>query len=53
MGEIKAGGRKGGVMGMISTVWVRATVWAGEMQFDERTGGGMGMRSVVLDSRLR
>ena len=40
----------GGVMGMISTVLVWSTEWVGEMQFKKRMDGGMGMRSVVLDS---
>ena len=43
-------GRTGGVMGMISIVWVKAVLRVGEMQFDGRTGGGMEMRSAVLDS---
>ena len=46
-------GRTEGVMGMISSVWVRAVVWVGEMQFEGRMGGGMGMRSEMLDSCSR
>ena len=42
-----------GVMGMISTVRVRSVEWVGEMQLNERMGGGMGMRSAMLDSRPR
>ena len=38
---------------MISAVQVRAKIWVGEMQFEGRTSGGVGMRSVVLDSRPR
>ena len=44
---MQVGGRTGGVMGMISTVWVRSTKWVGEMQLYGRTGEMMGMISVV------
>ena len=40
-------------MEMISTIRVRALIWVGDMQFNRRTGWGIGMRSIVLDSRPR
>ena len=39
--------RTGGVMVMSATVWVRLTVWVGEMQVGGRMGWGMVMNATV------
>ena len=39
--------RTGGVMVMSATVWVRLTVWVGEMQVGGRLGWGMVMSATV------
>ena len=44
---MQVNGRTGGVMGMISAVWVRSAKWVGEMQHSGRTGGVIGKNSAV------